>query len=357
MTSRWLGLAALLVALGCQVSASEASSGDATKREPPPARVVVAKVRDGELIDRWTFLGEAQSLARAELAAGADGTVSEVAARVGDRVEAGALLVRLDTRLAKARVKAARSARTENRSDLEQAKRDGARAQSLGGGIIPEAEIERDVTRAQSLGARGDRLRAAEREAKVQLGRHRVVAPFDGVIAARYVDPGDWVGPGDAVLELVDDQHTEVIVSVSAELIARVKQGDVARVGGPAGTIDAKVQGIVRALDTTTRTAKLRLVPEETPPWLLPGTSVDVEFKVDRSGEGLIVPRDALVPGPVEVRVMRVVDGTAQPLVVKVVATADTEALVRAETLQAGDVLVVRGNERLRPGQAVEIVE
>ena len=65
------------------------------------------------------------------------------------------------------------------------------------------------------------------------------------------------------------------------------------------------------------------------------------------------MPRDALVYGAVDVRVVVARDSTATPVTVEVIATADAEALVRGEGLTAGDAVVVLGNERLRPGQAI----
>lgn len=294
---------------------------------------------------------------RAELAAEADGEVLEVAVRVGDRVEAGDLLLRVDSSLAKARLAAARASRTETAQELEQARRDRQRAESLGAQVIPEAEIERDVTRATTLETRRVRLSAAEREAKVQLGRHRVRAPFDGVIASRRVDPGDWVGPGSPVLDLVDDRTVEIIVEGSAELVQRIQPGAVAMVQRGEEQIEAEIVGVVRALDPITRTAKVRLVPRELAPWLLPGASVDVSFAIHRDDPGVVVPRDALVYGAVGVRVVRVHDDAAAPVPVEVIATADGNALVSGKGLAAGDEVVVRGNERLRPGQPVQRVE
>ncbi|MCA9711148.1 MAG: efflux RND transporter periplasmic adaptor subunit, partial [Myxococcales bacterium] len=324
---------------------------------PPPARVEVAAARGGGLDDRWVFLGEVEAMRRAELAAEADGEVLDVRVRVGDRVGAGDLLLRVDSSLAKARLAAARASRTETTQELEQARRDRQRAESLGAQVIPEAEIERDVTRATTLETRRVRLSAAEREAKVQLGRHRLEAPFAGVISARRVDPGDWVGLGTRVLDLVDDQTVEILVEGSAELVERIERGAVATVQRGEQQVEAEIVGVVRALDPITRTATVRLLPREPQPWLLPGASVDVAFTIHRDEPGVVVPRDALVHGAVGVRVVRVQDGTATPVPVTVVATADADALVQGEGLAPGDAVVVRGNERLRPGQPVVLVE
>lgn len=353
-----LAAATLVVApAACTESESQGASPPAVVSAAPPARVVVAAARGGGLDDRWVFLGEVQAMRRAELAAGADGEVLEVAVRVGDRVEADDPLLRIDGSLAKARLAAAKASRTETTQELEQARRDRERAESLGASIIPEAEIERDVTRATTLETRRARLSAAEREAKVQLGRHRVYAPFDGVIAARLVDPGDWVSPGSRVLDLVDDETVEIIVDGSAELVQRVRPGEQAAVQRGDQQVPAEIVGVVRALDPITRTAKIRLVPREPTPWLLPGASVDVAFSIHRDEPGVVVPRDALVYGAVGVRVVKVQDAAATPIPVEVIATADAAALVRGEGLAEGDSVVVRGNERLRPGQPVAIVE
>jgi RND family efflux transporter MFP subunit len=350
---RALGALAALLISACGLSQSEAAPG--REGAPAPARVEVAAVRDGTLTDRWVFLGEIQAMARASLAAGADGAVTFVGPRVGDRVTLGDELVKLDISLARARVAAAKASRAEVIQELAQAERDRRRAEQLGRSILPQAEIERDVTRAQTLTTRTSALQAAEREAKAQLHRHRVLAPFTGVIAARYVDPGDWVAPGDPVLELVDDEQVEIVVAASEDLLSRVHAGDIAVVRRGTERIDAEIKGVVRALDPATRTARLRLMPSQVPGWMLPGAVVDVEFAVVRDEEGVIVPRDALVYGAIGVRVIRVDEGKALPIAVDVLATVDDEALVRGEGLTIGDEVVVRGNERLRPGQLLEI--
>lgn len=351
--SRALGALAALLLTACGVPDSEAAAG--RDGPPPPAIVEVATVRTGTLTDRWIFLGEVQAMSRAQLAAGADGEVKLVTPRVGDRVQAGDELVKLDLSLARARLSAAKATRSEVIQELAQAERDRERAQQLGRAILPEAEIERDVTRAQTLSTRTAALRAVEREAKAQLGRHRVVAPFSGVIAARYVDPGDWVAPGDPVLDLVDDSQLEILVAGSEPLVAKVRPGDMAIVRHGSERVDAEIKGVVRALDPATRTAKLRLVPTRAEGWMLPGASVDVEFAVVRDEPGVIVPRDALVYGAIGVRVVRVDAGKATPIPVDVLATVDDEALVRGEGLDEGHDVVVKGNERLRPGQMLQI--
>jgi RND family efflux transporter MFP subunit len=336
---------------------------------PPPAPVEVAAARGGELVDEWVFVGELRSLRSAELALGAGGEIVMIDVREGDRVEAGTLLVEIDKRQASARLSAAVSGRRESERELEQARREAERAAALGSGILPGEEIEQQASRADSLEARKLRLGAEISAAKADLSDYQLAAPFAGVIAARYADLGQWVDPGETVLELVATEEVEVLVDIRPELAAQVHAGDHATLrpsGGlqeigdlEAATAPAEVLGVVPSLDPGTRTLKVRLRPLESRRWLLPGAPVDVGFAVHyqtANADQVIVPRDALVLGAVDTRVLIVVDGAAKPIQVEVRATAGEEALVIGPGLTVGSVVVTRGNERLRPGQPVQVL-
>lgn len=340
--------------LGCGQARSE--SARPTKADQPTL-VATVLAEGGALEDSWTYVGETRALMAAELGAGVAGEVREVNARVGDRVAAGQRLVRVDERLARAQMRAARANRAVSDEELAQAQRDLERAERLGETILPEAELEQTQTRTQTLNSRTESLRAAVAQSKERLRLHRVDAPFDGTISARHVDPGDWVQPGDPVLEIVAEDRVEVIVSAAPELSPHVDSGTAVTLRHERGTVEGKVLGVVRALDPVTRTITVRVVPDAPAPWLLVGASVDVDFAVVRRGEGVIVPRDAVVAGAVNTRVIEVVDGAAQPVVVEVLATAGDRALVTGDGLAVGDTVVVRGNERLRPGERVTVGE
>lgn len=355
MTPPFHRLAVLVLAAtgACNQARSEAPARDEPSERP--ALVEVGTVQPGVLTDRWVYVGQVQPLMEARVAAGVAGEVRDVNVRVGDPVQRGDRLVRIDSRLAKARMAAARANRAMSKEELAQAERDLRRAEALGESIVPEVEIEQSATRTQTLASRSQSLEAAVREAREQLRLHRVDAPFDATVAARHVDPGDWVQPGDPVLDLVAEDRVEVIVDAAPELAPHVEVGGAVTLRHERGTVTARILGVVRALDPITRTIKIRVVPDEPATWLLVGAAVDAEFPVERRGEGVVVSRDAVVTGAVDSRVIEVVDGKARSVTIEILATADDRALVRGEGLDPGDTVVVRGNERLRPGQAVTL--
>lgn len=343
-----------LSTLGCEGEAPAKSGPNG----PPPARVQVSEVREGSIAAQWSFLGDVHALQQASLAAGASGEVRRVLVRVGDRVKQGDLLVDIDPSLAAARLRAAAASKQAGAAELERAQRDAERLTTAGPDIAAAAEIEQATSERKRAVAERGRLKAAEAEARAALGRHRVKAPFAGVVASRTVDPGDWVDPGIEVIELVDDRDVEVLASVPPEVARFLSIDDKASLSRQRETTPATVRGIVRALDAESRTVRLRLVPDEPTSWLLPGAAVDVLLTIERSEDGaLVVPRDALVYGIASLKVVKSVDGKAEPVPVEVVARGRDEVLVRAEGLAAGDLVLTRGNERVFPGQPLIVLE
>ena len=353
------GVAALL-ALGLLASCTnEQAAPSGAPRAVGPAKVRVVKAEARPLEDTWRFLGDVRADARASVGAGAEGAVTTVVARLGQAVKRGALLVEIDPDLAVARAATAKAEVDAAREALSQAKREVARLRGLRRNVVPELERERTRSTARARAAALASADARLQEAKATLSRHRIRAPFAGVVSRRIVDPGDWVKVGDPVLEIVSSEGLDIVVDASRALIRYVKRGTKAAVIDGDRRVSARVTGVVPALDPVSRTLRVRLVPTEPTPWLLPGSSVDVAFQVAVAATGgqVSLPVDALLSSPTETRIVKVVDQKALPLVVEVLAKARGAALVRAEGLEAGDIIVVRGNERLRPGQDVEVVQ
>jgi len=336
----------LLLACGTDGSDAEAA-GAAT----PAAVVEVAPVRSGGLAADWTIPGDVRALERAELAAGAEGMVTRVSVREGDPVAGGQLLVQIDASLVTAEVAAARAALQAADARLARAEASVGRVKRVEQGVLAVDEIDAAEADLQVRRAERQQAAAALSLAKARQRRHQVVAPFPGTVGDRMVDVGDWVAPGTPVLQLVRVDGVEVSIDAPPDLVRAVSVGDAVRIAGGPGA----VVGVVPALDPASRTARVRVVPED-PSELLPGAPVEVTFAVQRNG-GWVVPRDAVVESADELRVFRVTEGTARPVRVQLLASAADELLVQAEELGEGDVLVVRGNERLRPDQPVTVAD
>lgn len=363
-------------------SGAAGKPGAPGKKGPPPALVELATAEAGDLTDGWTFLGQVKPALSAELAAAVAGHVLSVSPREGDRVTSNQVLLALDSAKIRAELDAVRAREAGLVTEVELAKRQLQRVSELSFPTISDTERERFQLDAAKVEAELAIQRAEIRRLQVELARHSVRAPFDGIVTARQVDPGAWVSVGQSVLTLVSLDELEVHVNVSAELGSRIAVGGSGRLvrprsdagsldssaGGSAGGaeggsgsesasgsggrhIPAEIAGIVQTLDSSTRTMLVRMVPGERPSWLLSGMAIDVEFPVNLTGRGVLVPRDAVLRGPVQSRVIVYADGQGTSVTVEVLAAAGEGMLVRGEGLAVGDQVVVRGNERWRPGQ------
>ncbi|MEM6961691.1 MAG: biotin/lipoyl-binding protein, partial [Myxococcota bacterium] len=109
------------------------SPPDSVSRPAPrPSRVAVAEVRYGALPRTYRYLGQVRAMATAELAAGAEGQVTRVVVREGDRVATGDVLLQLDPDLAAAQFAQSQAERLRTETEQAQAKRDAERYRRVG---------------------------------------------------------------------------------------------------------------------------------------------------------------------------------------------------------------------------------
>jgi RND family efflux transporter MFP subunit len=345
---------AALAGIACACSGGESGGEAKAKGAPPPALVEVEKVTSGDLTDGWSFLGRVEPALSANLAPAVAGHVLKVTAREGDRIDKGAVLLSLDSAKARAVLSAAQARLEGLEIELLSAQRQHDRVKKLDYPTVSEPERERYELVVDNLKAQVQTQRAEAQRVRVELAQHTIRAPFAGAVRSRGVDPGAWVNAGQAVMELVSLDEVEIHVDVTAELGARLIAGDAATIKG-AEPLAATIAGVVPALDTETRTMHIRLLPESKPAWLIAGMAIDVEFAVKFEGEGVTVPRDAVIRGPVDSRVIKADGDKGVPISVEVIAMSNDKVLIRAEGLAVGDAVVVRGNERLRPGQTIQV--
>jgi len=317
--------------------------------------VEVAEARLAPVVIEVPLTGTVTAARRASLSPRVSGIVSAVHVDAGDRVERGESLVTLDPTLAELELGEARAAVAEARATLAEARRRRDEARELGPRRgIPETEI-----RAAAL----ERLRAAERYRTELVARHELFAPFPGVVARRLTEAGEWVETGTAVLELVGTERLRLDLRVPQEHYPRI--GPDTRVtvrldAWPERTLDGRIAAKVPVNDPESRTFLLRVLLDDGTLGITPGMSAQALLRVESARQAVTVPRDA---------VLRDAYGTSRVWLVEEsergpVAVQREVALGRSfggwvevrRGVEAGDRVVVRGNETLRDGQRLRIV-
>lgn len=215
---------------------------------------------------------------------------------------------------------------------------------------LEETRSDRDVSR-------GDLRVAKSRLAQVedQLSRTSIRAPFSGIVVERLMMPGERVDVGRNVVRMVDQQHLEVIARASLEYYSYVKPGQelVVRTGNVVAT--GMVRTVVAVGSENTHQFELRLDIES---GSFPvGQTLRVSVPTSNARDALVVPRDALVlrPGAISVFVVDSDQKAKQVMVTTGIGSGDQIEV--SGDLSDGNTVIIRGNERLRPGQSVSIME
>jgi RND family efflux transporter MFP subunit len=281
--SRWLigGVTLSLVAgLGVLVFARRAASVDApaprtaqASSSAPTATVSAPKPPPAPAPD---YLGVIIADQAVDVAANLDGRLADVLVRIGDRVERDTPIASLDLRalqtdlaVAKAEVKAARAAEAQAKLQLTDAQMRVERSAKLGA-LIPQADLDTArheqklaVTRLDS--ARAGVAEATARVAKLEVSRTdaSVRAPFAGVVAARYLDPGALVHAQTPIVRLISADELRVRFAIPEDVARRFPSGTRVRVVASGAELHGTVESIAPEVDPAARMifAEARLDP------------------------------------------------------------------------------------------------
>ncbi len=309
--------------------------------------------------------GSVTAQRRAELSPRVSGLVARIHVDVGDRVRAGQALIELDNELARLARQRDQAQLDEARARVREAERLHAENRSLvDRAFLPETRLAASQAEVDIARAAAGRIEAQLRESSERVTRHRVAAPFDGVIAQRMAELGEWVDTGDGLFELVALKPLRIDVQMPQERFADVTPGTPVTVlpdALPGTRLDGRVEARVPVGDAVARTFLVRILVEDPGERIVPGMSAHVRFDLTDDTRGVSVPRDALV---------RSADGTTE--VWLAVSADDGKVVARKRSVVAGrslgdriaierglapgDRIIVRGNERLRDGQALRIV-
>lgn len=354
---RWTAVRAGLIAGLSTVTPISLCAND----RPP---VELATAGREEIVEELLLTGTLTSPQTAELSPEVEGRVAAIAVDAGDPVKAGATLLALDDELAQLELAQAKAAEEEAISELEDARRRLSEVRDLAKreGIVAETEVRARQSEVRSDAAVVERRRAERAYRAAVLRRHTLAAPFDGVIARRLADLGEWVGPDDPVLELI---AIDIL-----RLDLQVPQGYFGRLSGqtpvslqlealPGERLEAMVTEVVPITDPTARTflARVQLTNEDGR--LTPGMSARASVRMSTGEQGVVVPRDALLRYPDGRTVLWVAtpQGEFPTVSERQVRTglSFSGKIHIVSGLDPGTAVIVRGNESLREGQSVRV--
>ena len=274
-----------------------------------PLTLKTQSVTDYRVLD-----GTVQAVNQSTVSAQVQSTVTGIDVDVGDKVQAGALLVQLDDAEIKAQLEQAKASVAEARANLADARSTLDRTKKLFARKMT-SKSEMDKSQANFEAARA-RLEAAQAQVKVserQLSYTRITAPYSGLVVARHVELGETVRPGTPLLTGLSLNQLRVSVQVPQALKGNIHKGTPVTIAFHGQTLaQVDVSSISPLADAQTHDFEVRAnLPADTTA-VLPGESVKVSFALGER-QALMVPADAVMHQG-ELSTVYVLDAKQQPL-------------------------------------------
>lgn len=351
-------LFAALLAPACEVDPDPQSSD---RQGPPPAVVETIAIQPEDVRDILSFVGQLDSAHSVILKPEISGVVASISFEEGKPVKKGAVLVQLKNAEQRARVRRAEAtvSLTRNQYDraLTLAKQ---RAESKAG--LEKAQAEYEIAAAQlDL-------------AKIELDRTIIRAPFDGVVGARLVSPGERVSPGSdrdmsndggggggrasGLVRIDSLDEMELIFTLPETVMSLARKGVKVELGVspfPGETFGGTVYFVDPRIDAVSRRVLVKARVPNPDHKLRPGLFATLEVEVATREGALMVPEDAIVYGRDGVFVWRIVDDQAVRVPVELGIRQPGRVELRAG-VKPGDRVVSAGTHKIREGSEVRDV-
>jgi RND family efflux transporter MFP subunit len=273
----------LFALTACSPDADGQTPAKPAKRASPEHLVELAPAREQHLRYTAERQGSLRALRQVKVFNQEEGRVLVIPAREGDHVRKGQILVRLDDRLLRAEL-------DKTTATLRQAELDVRRLQGLMSKKLVAEETLNRATTALAI------ARAEERLLNTRLGYMTIVAPFDGEIAERLIEPGDVAPKHTHLLTLIDPSSLVTEFQVSELILPGLKVGDAANVRIDAlgnQSYSGRISRIYPTIDPLTRQGVIEVELAPVPPGASPGQFCRVTLQTGAQPH-LVVPVAAL---------------------------------------------------------------
>lgn len=307
--------------------------------------------------------GELIAYNQVDLYAKVNSFVKKLYVDVGSRVQSGTLLATLEA----PELNAQYNAQSSNLKAMEAAwisskvTYDRLLETSKTPGTVSPNDLDVAKAKRDSDYARFESVKASQSEVGTMRQYLEVRAPFSGIITARNVSPGAYVGPSGKgselpLFSLKEDKKLRLTVGIPQNYVPYLKQGQQIRFTVPTlpgKEFEATISRSAGALDENIRSERIEMDVDNSQGILLPGMIAEVQLSLDVFEKAFIIPKTALLRSTEGYFVIKMIGGKIEWIPVQE-GNASEETIEVFGTLKYGDTLVKKASEEIRNGIKLE---
>jgi membrane fusion protein (multidrug efflux system) len=344
-------LVTVLALQGC--NKAEGRGGEA-KDPPVPVQTEPVRLEDAKVVIRATGTVEAKS--DVTVVAEAPGKAKKVLFELGDEVQEGQALIKLDRKVQKLAVQQAKAQLEQARAGNELASMQLERMQKLHEeGGTSKAEIDKINMEAKSASAALTMAKVALSQAQHALSTTTVTSPISGTVTLKMASRGQMLAQGSPVAQVTDLSSLKVTVGMTEREVADLTVGQAVEVTSAVNE-EIRATGTIAAIGLKavgpTRAFPVEVWIEEPDPRLHPGMTVDLRIFVADLEDVIVVHVNDVFGSEGQEHVWVVKSGKAVRRDVTTGRRLDERVVIGAGLAQ-GERIVVKGGDLLREGAAV----
>lgn len=360
ITPVFSGLLILGMLSGCGKAAHES---EAAKTEEAPASLETFSLKKDKFSTTIQIPGELIAYQQVDVYAKVTSFVKELKVDIGSEVSEGQLLMILEAPELSSQMLAAES-RLKSQEAIytaSLANYDRLVETSKTPGTVSQNDLDMAQAKKNSDLANLEAAHAGSKEISTIKGYLEIRAPFSGIITARNVNLGAYVGPSGKgsefpLLTLQQQKQLRLAVSIPEAFTGYLKQDDEISFkvrSQPGQVYKARVKRMAGALDLRLRSERIEMDVMNEDKKLLPGTVAEVSIPLMAKDSTFVVPKTALVNSSEGLFVIKVVNGKAQRVNVKKGRDINDQSEIFGE-LQLNDRLITKGSEEIKEGAEVK---
>lgn len=350
------GLPQSLMASASKATAPQPSDAPTAKKDAGDAKGAPSAAQRGVAVEAAAAvaatstqdlrgIGTLQSDESVQITSEIAGRITSIPLFEGAPVNAGDIMVELDSALANAEVDD-----TQARYNLAQGNLGRANSLAVSGNVTERARDEASTN--------AETTRAALELAKVRLSKHTIRAPFSGIAGIRKVSPGAYITAGQPIVNLEKIDTLKIDFKLPELFLSQVKTGQTVEItvdALPGRNFTGTIYAIDPHIDINGRALNIRARLDNPELILRPGLFARILIKGQTKRNVLVVPEAAIVPRGQDKIVYLIKNGQVNE--VKVVLGTRNNGLVEIlEGLAADAMVVTAGQQKLKDGSAVEVV-